>query len=264
MDSKTSLQEIVESVRTEHLETLEKFEEISKILSRRMMESIRERLSIEDVALFLYFVPQDTRIAYINTLPKEDAFLVVDQFIQYGTASYIIDMKRAKRIYERIYDLCSSGRMVVDCASTIAGILLGADRETYKYIMEKFGEVCPELANEIEEESFTFDDLDCISDGLMDVLGEIELEEFGLALTGVRESIVDLVRNCYDPEKREILDTRRQRYSSPMDVKAAQQTILDVVKRLEECGRVLINYQKLIDKRRELLKEQQLKLTGRG
>ncbi len=126
---------------------------------------------------------------------------------------------------------------------TVAEILNVIDRQTEKAILENLESDSPDLAEQIKKLMFIFEDIIHVDDkGVQNVLKEIENRKLALALkTASPELKEKIFRNmsqrAADMVKEEIS------YLGPVrvaDVEAAQQEIVDVVRRLEESGDVVV------------------------
>ncbi len=125
----------------------------------------------------------------------------------------------------------------------IASILNLADRSTEKSILESLEEEEPELVENIRRLMFVFEDLILVNDkGIQQVLKEVDNESLALSLKTASDDLKDKIfRNM--SERASTLIKEDMEYMGPVrlsDVEKAQQKIVDVVRRLEETGEVII------------------------
>jgi len=118
-----------------------------------------------------------------------------------------------------------------------------ADRATEKAILESLEEEDAELVENIRRLMFVFEDIILVNDkGIQQVLKEIDNEVLALALKTASDDLKDkMFRNM--SERAATLIREDMEYMGPVrlsDVEAAQQKIVDVVRRLEEAGEVII------------------------
>jgi flagellar motor switch protein FliG len=125
----------------------------------------------------------------------------------------------------------------------VADLLNYVDKSNENLIISKIDELNPELAEEVRNLMFTFDDLIYIDDrGIQQVLREVGNEDLTLALRGagdeVREKILEnLSERAADLIKEDLESMGPVRLS---DVETAQQGITNTASRLEDEGKIVI------------------------
>lgn len=125
----------------------------------------------------------------------------------------------------------------------IAEILNLVDRSTEKGILENLEEEDPDMVEQIRRLMFVFEDILLVNDkGIQSMLKEVEHDELALALKTASEELQEKVfRNM--SERAATLIKEDMEYMGPVrvsDVEQAQQRIVDIVRRLEEAGEVII------------------------
>ena len=126
---------------------------------------------------------------------------------------------------------------------SIAEVLNLVDRATEKGILETLEEEDADLVEQIRRLMFVFDDILLVDNkGIQAVLKEIDQEELALALKGASEDVkAKVFKNM--SERAAALAKEDMEYMGPVrlsDVEAAQQRIVDVIRRLEEAGELII------------------------
>jgi flagellar motor switch protein FliG len=117
------------------------------------------------------------------------------------------------------------------------------DKSNENLIISKIDELNPELAEDVRNLMFTFDDLNYIDDrGIQQVLREVSNEDLTLALRGsgdeVKEKILsNLSERAADMIKEDLTAMGPVRLA---DVEKAQQGITNTAKRLEDEGKIVI------------------------
>jgi flagellar motor switch protein FliG len=125
----------------------------------------------------------------------------------------------------------------------LAEILNWADRATEKNILENLEEEDPELVEQVRRLMFVFEDIILVNDkGIQAMLKEVDNHELALALKTASE---ELKTKIFDnmSERASSLIAEEMEYMGPVrisDVEAAQQNIVDIVRRLEESGEAII------------------------
>jgi flagellar motor switch protein FliG len=126
---------------------------------------------------------------------------------------------------------------------TVAEILNLADRATEKSIMEGLESDDPDLVEEIRRLMFVFEDIKMVNDkGIQAVLKEVENDELALALKTASDELKQKIFGNMS-ERAGNLIKEDMEFMGPVrvsDVESAQQRIVDIVRRLEEAGDVII------------------------
>lgn len=126
----------------------------------------------------------------------------------------------------------------------VAEMLNNVDRGAEKNILGNLERENPELATEIKNLMFIFEDIMMLDDrGIQRLLKEVDTKELALALKGGSESVSE---KFYKNMSSRAADMMREdmQYMGPVrlkDVEGAQQKIVDVVRRLEDEGEVVIS-----------------------
>ncbi len=127
---------------------------------------------------------------------------------------------------------------------TVSEILNLADRATEKSIMEGLEAEDPDLVEQIRRLMFVFEDIMLVNDkGIQAVLKEIENDELSLALKTASPELQEKIFGNMS-ERAAGLIKEDMEFMGPVrvsDVEAAQQRIVDIVRRLEEAGEVIID-----------------------
>jgi flagellar motor switch protein FliG len=125
----------------------------------------------------------------------------------------------------------------------VAEILNEVDRDVWQEILDEMREIDDEVANEVNNLMFVFEDLVLLSDGhIQETLKEIDGRELTLALKGATEEIRDRIfSNMSKRAAAGILEDMD--YMGPVrlaDVEESQKRIVEVIRSLEEAGTITI------------------------
>lgn len=126
---------------------------------------------------------------------------------------------------------------------TVSEILNLTDRATEKTIMEGLEADDPDLVEEIRRLMFVFEDIKLVNDkGIQAVLKEVENDELSLALKTASEQLKQKIFSNMS-ERAAAMVKEDMEFMGPVrvsDVEATQQRIVDIVRRLEESGDLMI------------------------
>ena len=139
--------------------------------------------------------------------------------------------------------------LMMDDYATVGGvdsvveILNSVDRSTERHIMETLDVEDVELSEEIRRKMFIFEDILALSNrDVQQILREVETKELSIALKGCSE---DLQNHIFaNMSKRLAAMTKEDmEYMGPVrrtDVEEAQQKIVNVVRRLQDAGEIIV------------------------
>ena len=126
---------------------------------------------------------------------------------------------------------------------TAANILNMADGAVEGLVMDKISDADAELAQEIQDLMFVFDNLIDVDDrGIQTLLREVSSEQLLLALRGAEESLQEKIFTNMSKRAAEMLrdDLEAAPPARLSDVEGAQKEILLVTRRLSEAGEIML------------------------
>jgi flagellar motor switch protein FliG len=127
---------------------------------------------------------------------------------------------------------------------TIADILNIVETASEKLILESIENADPELAGEIKNLMFVFEDIVLLDDrSIQRVLKDVETKDLSIALkAGSEEAKKKIFSNV--SERVAVMIQEEMEFMGPMrlsDVEAAQQRIVEVIRRLQEEGQIVVS-----------------------
>ncbi len=127
---------------------------------------------------------------------------------------------------------------------SVAEILNLCDRTTEKDILENLEEADPDMVEQIRKLMFVFEDIILVNDkGIQSMLREVENDELATALKTASEAMQEKIFKNMSTRAAEMIKENME-FMGPVrlsDVEQAQQRIVDIVRRLEETGEVIIS-----------------------
>ena len=128
--------------------------------------------------------------------------------------------------------------------NSVAEVLNLIDRTTEKGIMDGLNQDDPDLVESIRRLMFVFEDVNMVDDkGIQSVLKEVENEELSLALKTASEELKEKIFKNMSSRAAEMIKEDME-FMGPVrvtDVEQAQQRIVDIVRRLEDSGEIIIS-----------------------
>ena len=126
---------------------------------------------------------------------------------------------------------------------TVAEMLNLVDRTTEKSILEGIEAEDPDLVEQIRRLMFVFEDMLLVNDkGIQAMLKEIDNEELAMALKTASDGLKTKIFENMSERAGQLIQEEME-FMGPVrvsDVEASQQRIVDVLRRLEDAGEIII------------------------
>ncbi len=191
-------------------------------------------------------------ISYLPAQKAGEIFRNLSEEKQVDIARRIASMERTSpemiREVERVLERKLSTVVGQDYTSaggldTLIEMLANVDRGTEKTIIESLSETDPELAEEIRKRMFVFEDIILLDDrAIQQVLKSVESKDLSLALKGSSEDVSEKIFKNMSKRAADMLREDME-FAGPIrvkDVQEAQQKIVNVIRKLEETGEIVI------------------------
>ncbi len=125
----------------------------------------------------------------------------------------------------------------------VAQILNEIERETWQEILDEMREIDDEVANDVNNLMFVFEDIVMMNDSnIQEILKEIDGKELTMALKGATEEISTKILGNMSKRAAEGIREDME-YMGPVklaEVEEAQQRVVEVIRSLEEAGTITI------------------------
>lgn len=197
----------------------------------------------QTIALIVCHLAHHKAAEILAGLPMQKQIEVIKRIANMEQTNPEVIREVEKGLESRLSNMLTQSMEKAGGIPTVAEILNLADRATEKAIMEGLEAEDPELVEEIRRLMFVFEDVLKVDDkGIQAILKEIDNDELGLALkTASQELQNKIFKNM--SERAATLIKEDMQYMGPVrvsDVEAAQQRIVDIVRRLEDSGDIII------------------------
>jgi len=197
----------------------------------------------QTIALVLSYMAPPKASDVLATLSQERQFDIVRRIATLGHTSPEAIKRVEAGLQKYIASLAFEEMQEVGGVKTVSEILNVMDRATERQILENIEEENPELAEDIKKLMFVFEDLMLVDDkGIQNVLKEVENKELALALKLASDDLKEKIFKNMSTRAADLIREELE-YMGPVriaDVEAAQQEVVEVVRRLEESGDVVI------------------------
>ncbi len=198
----------------------------------------------QTIALVLSHLPPAMATEILGSLPTERQIEVVSRIANMDQTSPDVIKEVERGLEKRLAGLVSERLERVGGVPAVAEILNMSGRATEKAILEGLEEHHPQLVEEIRRLMFVFEDIIRVNDkGIQAVLKEVDNQQLALSLKSASEDLKQKIfRNM--SERAAQLIREEMEFMGPVrvsDVEAAQQKVVDIVRRLEDAGELIIS-----------------------
>lgn len=218
------------------------FGAVRKADPKHLSDFIR-REDPQTVALILANMEADTAAQVLTHLPAETRVDIVQRLATMEVTSPEV-LKQIDQVLERrLATLFNQAPSALGGAKAVAEILNRVERTAEKQIFEGLEPVNPQLAEEIRQLMFTFDDLAQLDDRSMQrLLQEVDQKELARALKAATEGVAAKIFANLS-ERAQTMLRQEIEFMGPVrlrDVEEAQSKIVRTARGLEEAGEIVL------------------------
>lgn len=199
----------------------------------------------QTIAIVLAHLPPEKSAQILSALPHDLQANIARRIAMTERATPEIIREVEKVLERRLVSISGQQEFAnIGGVQSVVELLNRVDRGTEKTILETLEEENPELAEEIKRRMFVFEDIISLDDrSIQRILREVDGKGLALALKTASEELTQKIyRNMSEraatmlQEDLDFLGPVRLR-----DVEVAQQSIVNIVRRLEEDGEIIIS-----------------------
>jgi flagellar motor switch protein FliG len=235
-DAKRVIHQVTQQVQTTPFSFLQKAE------SENLLTFIQDEHP-QTIALILAHLPSQKASEILVGLPSQKQVEVVRRIANMEQTNPEVIREVERGLEHRLSDIVSQTFEKAGGVDTVAEILNLADRSTEKGIMEGLEAEDPDLVEQIRRLMFVFEDILLVNDkGIQSVLKEVENDTLALALKTASEDLKQKIFKNMSERAAQLIGEDMQ-FMGPVrvsDVEQAQQKIVDIVRRLEDSGEIII------------------------
>lgn len=236
-DAKRIIKQVTQQVQTTPFSFLQRAE------SENLLTFIQDEHP-QTIALILAHLQPSKASEILIGLPSQKQIEVVKRIANMEQTNPEVIKEVERGLEHRLSDIVSQTFEKAGGVTSVAEMLNLADRSTEKAIMEGLEAEDPDLVESIRRLMFVFDDVAKVNDkGIQMVLKEIENDTLALALKTASEELKSKIFKNMSERAAQLIQEDMQ-FMGPVrvsDVEQAQQKIVDVVRRLEDTGEIVIS-----------------------
>ena len=219
------------------------FEFVRKTDATQLLSFIQDEHP-QTIALILSYLSSTQAALIVSALPPENQADVARRIATMDRTSPDV-IKEVERVLEsKLANLVNQEFANIGGVDQVVEILNSTDRGTEKHIMEILEIEDPELADEIRKKMFVFEDILLLDDrSIQRVLRDVDNNDLGLALKGANEEVQNAVFNNLSKRLAQMIKEDME-FMGPVrmkDVEEAQQKIVNIIRKLEDSGEIVIS-----------------------
>lgn len=197
----------------------------------------------QTVALILSYLPAHQAAEILQGLPQARQIEVVRRVSQMEVTSPEVLAQVEGALEKRLSSLFAEDLRRAGGVKAVSSILNLTDRATERSILDALEQEDPQMVDKIRRLMFVFEDIKRIDDhGIQIILKDVETGQLALALKVADEELKDKFFRNMSKRAQDLLREEME-YLGPQrlsDVEAAQQSIVDVVRKYEDLGDIVI------------------------
>lgn len=198
----------------------------------------------QTIALILAYLPSSQAAAVVGALAPEKQADVARRIATMDRTSPDVIKEVEKVLEKKLASLVNQDYTIVGGVDSIVSILNTVDRSTEKHIMENLEVEDPELADEIRRKMFVFEDILLLDNrSIQTVLREVDNNELAIALKNANEDVQKIIFDNLSSRLATMIKEDME-FMGPVrlkDVEDAQQKIVNIIRKLEDSGEIVIS-----------------------
>ncbi|MBO5948865.1 flagellar motor switch protein FliG [bacterium] len=196
------------------------------------------------IALILAYLKPENSAQVLNALPSDVQVQVALKIAEMNTTNPEIIADIEKIVESKFSSVMSQDFSKAGGVGSLASILNRADRATEKNVIERLELKNPQIADEVRELMFVFEDIINLEDkAIQKILREVDTRDIALSLKGAKDDLKEKIFNNMSERARAMLQDDME-YMGPVRAKDVQETqtkIVRVVRALEAAGEIVID-----------------------
>lgn len=197
----------------------------------------------QTIALILAYIPTNLAAGIISKLPQDVRADVAERIAAMEQTPPEVVRQVEKVLEQKVSSMVSTEMTVAGGPKALVDLLSSVDRQTERLILDQISETNPELAEEVKNMMFVFEDIVMLDDrAVQAVLKEVDVKELGTALKGVNQEVQEKIFSNMSERASGMLKEDME-YAGPVKLKTveeSQQKVVAIIRKLEETGEISI------------------------
>ncbi len=197
----------------------------------------------QTIALILAYMPSSQAAMILTKLPQDLRGDVAERIAAMEQTPPEV-IRRVEAVLERkVSSLINEEITKAGGPKALVDLLQRVDRATERLILDSLTDNNPELADEVKNMMFVFEDVIQLDDrAIQSILKEVDVKELAMALKGVNDEVRNKIYRNMSERATNMLKEDMD-YMGPIkmrQVEEAQQKIVAIIRRLEEAGEISV------------------------
>lgn len=197
----------------------------------------------QTIALILAYMPISAAAAILGKLPHDLRAEVAARIASMEQTPPEV-IRRVEQVLEKkVSSILSQEMTQAGGPKALVDLLNRVDRATERLIMDSLQENNPELAEQVKNMMFVFEDIVQLDDrAVQQILREVDMKDLATALKGVSAEVMEKITKNLSERAAGMLKEDME-FMGPVRLRVvedAQQKIVGVIRRLEEAGEIII------------------------
>lgn len=219
------------------------FEFIRKTDATQLLNFIQDEHPQTIALIMSYLSPNQSSMILSALAPERQADVTRRIALMDRTSPDVI--KEVEKVLEsKLSSLVNQDYTIIGGVDAVVEILNTVDRGTEKHIMETLEIEEPELADEIRKKMFVFEDILLLDDrAIQRVLRDVDNNDLALALKSSNDQVQNAIFNNLS-KRLAVMIKEDMEFMGPVrmkDVEEAQQKIVNIIRKLEDGGEIVIS-----------------------
>ncbi|HHV18931.1 MAG TPA: flagellar motor switch protein FliG [Thermoanaerobacterales bacterium] len=219
------------------------FDFIRKADPSQLMNFLQNENS-QTIALIMTYLNPEQSASLLSSLPPEKQVDIARRVATMDRTSPEVIMEVEKVLERQMASVVTEDYTNVGGIQAVVNILNNVDRGTEKNIIEALEVDNPDLAEEIRRRMFVFEDILTLDNrSVQRTLREVDNQDLTMALKGASEEVKKRIFENMSKRQAEIVNEDME-YLGPVrlrDVEEAQQKIVNIIRKLEDAGEIIIS-----------------------
>ncbi len=218
------------------------FEFIQK-MDTKSLYSVLQRERPQAIALILSYAEPGQAAALISELPDKTRIKVVQSIAQMESASPEVIRAIESSLLKKFDSVLTTDFTEIGGIDYIADVMNHMDRSNEKFIFDEMSKVNPLLAEEIRKKMFVFEDILLMdSHSIQRFIRDCNMKDIVYALKSSSQEIMDVFFANMSSRMAETIKSDLEITFNVRlrDVEEAQQRIVNIIRKLEEEGEIVV------------------------
>ncbi|MGL5978951.1 MAG: flagellar motor switch protein FliG [Erysipelotrichaceae bacterium] len=198
----------------------------------------------QTIAVVLSYAVANQSSAILSELPKEKRVEVIARIAKLDRANPDALKILEKTLESKLSTMVSVESQEIGGINFVADIMNGVERGVEKHVFDELNHIDPELVQEIRKQMFVFEDIVLLDDiAVQQFIRDVDSRDLAVALKATNNEVSSVIFRNMSGRMQETIQSDMELMSNVRmrDVEEAQQRIVNVIRKLEEEGTLVIS-----------------------